>query len=102
MARKRRYYVYIMSSKSRRLYTGVTSDLGRRVAEHKEAVVSGFTSRYRIGRLVYWEEFGEVRDALEREKQIKRWRRGKKVRLVEGVNRGWKDLAEGWEVGEAG
>ena len=95
--RRRRYYVYIMSSKSRKLYTGVTGDLARRVGEHRESALPGFTSRYRIRRLVYWEEFGEVGAALAREKQIKRWRRAKKVALVEGVNRGWRDLGEGWE-----
>jgi len=94
--RRRRYYVYIMSSKSRRLYTGVTRDLTRRVGEHRGGGLPGFTSRYNIRRLVYWEEFGEVREAIEREKEIKGWRRGKKVQLVESVNRGWKDLAAGW------
>ena len=94
--RQRRYYVYIISSKSRRLYTGVTGNLPRRVAEHKGGALSGFARRYKIRGLVYWEEFGEVREALEREKQIKRWRREKKVALIEGVNPGWKDVAEGW------
>ena len=92
----RTYYVYIMTNKSRTLYTGVRSDLERRVLEHKRKAVRGFMSRYNIGMLVHWEEFGDVYEAIQREKEIKAWRRGKKVALLEGVNPGWRDLAEGW------
>ncbi len=67
----RTYYVYIMASRSRVLYTGVTNDLGRRVHQHKRSLTPGFTSRYPITRLVYFEEFGDVRDAIAREKQLK-------------------------------
>ena len=93
------YYVYLLANRSGMLYTGVTNDLERRVVEHKRKARPSYASRYNIRRLVYWEEFGEVEMAIAREKQIKRWRRGKKVALVESVNPGWRDLAEGW--GEA-
>ena len=92
----RTYYVYIMASRSRVLYTGVTNDLARRVNEHKRRLTRGFTSRYRITRLVYFEEFGDVRDAIAREKQLKGWVRARKVRLIEQKNPTWKDLADTW------
>ena len=75
------------------LYTGVTNDLARRVAEHKQAL-SGFTSRYRVSRLVYFETFGDIRDAIAREKEIKGWKRSRKVILIESRNPTWRDLAE--------
>ena len=75
-------YVYIMASRSRTLYTGVTTNLERRVAEHKRHLLPGFTSRYRAERLVYFETWGHIRDAIQREKQIKGWRRSKKVALI--------------------
>ena len=87
------YYVYIMASLSGVLYTGVTSDLNKRVGEHKEAQIPGFTKRYKVHRLVYYETTNDVNAAIAREKQIKRWRREKKVQLVETINRGWDDLA---------
>jgi putative endonuclease len=87
------YYVYIMASQSGALYTGVTNDLNRRVGEHKEGLIPGFTKRYKVNRLVYWEATQDVNAAIAREKQIKRWRREKKVQLVETINRGWVDLA---------
>jgi putative endonuclease len=90
----RTYYVYIMASRSRVLYTGVTNDLGRRVHEHKRSLTLGFTSRYHITRLVYFEEFGDVRDAIAGEKQLKGWVRSRKVRLIEQKNPTWEDLAE--------
>jgi putative endonuclease len=90
------YSVYIMASRSRVLYTGVTNHLARRVNEHKQGLTSGFTSRYRITRLVYFEEFADVRDAIAREKQIKGWTRCRKIRLVEGRNPSWRDLAGDW------
>ena len=92
----RTYYVYIMASRSRVLYTGVTNDLARRVNEHKRSHTPGFTSRYRITRLVYFEEFGDVRDAIAREKQLKGWVRARKVRLIEQKNPTWKDVADTW------
>ena len=90
------YYVYIMASASRTLYTGVTNDLERRVSEHQLKLVPGLTSQYNITRLVYFEVFGDIRAAMTREKQIKGWLRKKKIALIESVNRDWKDLSDGW------
>ena len=90
------YYVYILSSRTKRLYTGVTNDLVRRVAEHKIGALQGFTKRYSINRLVHIEESDSIRPAIEREKQIKAWRREKKVALIESTNPEWDDLAEYW------
>ena len=90
------FYVYVMASRSRVLYTGVTNDLARRVHEHRQCLTPGFTSRYRIIRLVYYEEFGDIRDAIAREKQIKAWTRVRRINLVEARNPSWQDLAEGW------
>ena len=87
------YYVYILASISRALYVGVTNDLARRVYEHKEGVVKGHTSRYRINRLVYFEQTNDVHAAIAREKQIKGWVRKRKVALIESANPGWKDLS---------
>jgi putative endonuclease len=90
------YYVYILSSKSGTLYTGVTSDLVRRVWEHKHGVVNGFTKRYGVHRLVYFEETSNVEAAILREKQIKAFRRSKKLALIRDLNFECKDLSEGW------
>ena len=87
------YTVYLLASRSRALYVGVTNDLARRLAEHREG--SGYTARYRIDRLVYHEAHASARDAIAREKQIKAWRREKKVALIERENPGWRDLAWG-------
>jgi putative endonuclease len=87
-------FVYIIASKSRVLYTGVTNNLGRRICEHKEGLVPGFTRRYRIHRLVHYEIFGDIRSAIAREKQIKSWTRAKRVVLIEAGNPTWSDLAE--------
>jgi putative endonuclease len=85
--------MYITASLSRVLYNGVTNDLYSRILQHKESVnPKSFTSRYHVNRLVYFEEFDNVYDAIEREKQVKRWRREKKKRLIESVNPGWHDL----------
>ena len=89
----RTFYVYIMASRSRVLYVGVTNDLIRRVNEHKGGLVAGFTTRYRITRLVYFEEFADIRDAIAREKELKGWVRRKKVHLVDGYNPTWEDLS---------
>jgi len=88
------YYVYMMASPSLTLYTGVTNDLERRVAEHKSGTGSRFTSRYHTTRLVYCEEFSDINLAIEREKQIKGLRREKKIALVETLNPAWQDLSE--------
>jgi len=85
-------YTYIMASRSRVLYTGVTNDLYRRVTEHKQGI-NGFTSKYRVTRLVYYETFGDIRHAIAREKEIKGWNRLRKVRLIESRNPTWRDLA---------
>jgi len=90
------YFVYILAGRSRNLYTGVTNNLVRRVSQHKEAQVPGFTSKYRIYRLVHFESFGDIRAAIVREKQIKSWRREKKVGLIEAGNPTWEDLGAKW------
>jgi putative endonuclease len=87
------YHVYIMASASRVLYIGVTGDLLRRVREHKENRVPGFTARYRVTELVYFEAFGDIRIAIAREKQLKGWLRSRKIALIESVNPHWQDLA---------
>ncbi len=87
------YYVYIMSSPSRTLYTGVTNDLERRVNEHKSGAVAGFTKRYRIDRLVYFQETSDVGAAIAAEKQIKGLLRRKKIALIEQENPTWRDLS---------
>ncbi len=94
--RSRTYYVYIMASRTCTLYVGVTNNLERRVFEHKQNLVRGFTRRYGIRRLVYYEAYGEVLEAIAREKQIKGWRRARKVDLIESANPRWQDLSEGW------
>ena len=85
----RTYYVYILASRSRALYTGVTRDLTRRVSEHKQKLVPGFTSKYNINRLVHYEDFRDARGAIGREKEIKAWRRSKKIALIESGNPTW-------------
>jgi putative endonuclease len=90
------YYVYIMTNKTGTLYTGVTNDLLRRVYEHKQKVVPGFTMRYNITRLVYFEETSDIQSAIRREKQIKGWLRSKKIALIESMNPGWKDVSDPW------
>ncbi len=96
MSREWRFWVYIMSSKSRRIYTGMTSDIRRRVTEHKAGEVEGFTQRYKINRLVYFERFHYVGNAIEREKEIKGLDRAKRVALIESMNPTWDDLSEEW------
>ncbi len=90
------FYVYIMASKSRVLYIGITNNLRRRVWEHKNDLCSGFTRDYKIHRLVYFERFQYVRNAIHREKQLKGWLRKRKVGLIETINPTWEDLAAEW------
>ncbi|MDD5218745.1 MAG: GIY-YIG nuclease family protein [Candidatus Omnitrophica bacterium] len=90
----KQYYVYILSSYSRTLYIGLTSDLVRRVWEHKEKLVEGFSKRYHVNRLVYFESTMDVHSAIAREKQLKKWRREKKEILIHRMNPGWQDLYE--------
>ena len=92
----KQYYVYIMTNRSGTLYTRVTNDLRRRVYQHKHKLVPGFTAKYNITRLVYYETTNDVRAAIAREKQIKGWVRRKKIALIESMNPEWKDLAEEW------
>jgi putative endonuclease len=94
--KSKRYYVYILSSKSRTLYIGVTGFLTPRMLQHKSAETPGFTRRYHIDRLVYYEVFRYVNNAIARETELKKWRREKKVALIEAGNPTWEDLAEGW------
>jgi len=92
----RQYYVYMLASKTRRLYVGMTNDLERRLQEHRTKAVDGFTSRYNINRLVWYEATTSAIDAVAREREIKGWRREKKVKLIESENPGWVDLAKDW------
>ena len=92
------YFIYIMTNKSRTLYTGVTNNLERRVYEHKNKLVPGFTARYNISTLVYFEETPDVLSAIAREKQIKGWLRSKKISLIEAVNPQWIDLSTEWSM----
>ena len=93
----KQYYVYIMTNRSQTLYTGVTNDLQRRMYEHKHHLVVGFTSKYHITRLVYFEETSDVNAAIAREKHIKGWLCAKKIALIESMNPGWRDLSEEWQ-----
>ncbi len=95
----REYFVYILASKSGVLYIGVTNDLARRMFEHRHKLVLGFTGKYNVSRLVYFESFGDIRDAIAREKQLKGWRREKKVALIERENPIWRDLSDPWKNG---
>ena len=87
------YYVYIMSNRTHVLYIGITNDLERRVAEHKDDKGTGFTHKYHLTRLVYFELYQDVRDAIAREKQLKGWKREKKLSLIEALNPQWSDLS---------
>ncbi len=94
--KEHRYYVYIMASRSLTLYTGITGDIYNRVLDHKEGRVEGFTERYNINRLVYFETFQYVNNAIAREKQIKAWTRAKRIALIKSTNPTWLDLAADW------
>jgi putative endonuclease len=93
---QRTYYTYIMSSPSGTLYVGMTNSIYARVMQHRSKETPGFTARYDVTRLVYYEEFSYVLSAIRREKQIKSWTRTRKIALVESINPKWKDLSEGW------
>ncbi|MEW6508678.1 MAG: GIY-YIG nuclease family protein [Bacteroidota bacterium] len=90
------YYVYIMTNHSKTLYTGVTNDLRRRVYEHKNELYEGFTSKYNINELIYFEQTPDINSAIKREKQIKGWLRRKKIELIESMNPDWQDLSDEW------
>jgi putative endonuclease len=93
---ERLYFTYIIANRSRTLYAGVTGDLRRRVFQHKQKTHPGFTARYNCDRLVWFESFPEVSAAIQREKEIKGWTRGRKIALIEGENPTWEDLSELW------
>lgn len=90
------YYVYIMSNTARTLHTGVTNDLLRRVDEHRRGLTPGFASKYKLARLVFFEETSDVLDAIAREKQIKGWIRRRKIELIQSLNPDWNDLSADW------
>jgi putative endonuclease len=90
---------YIATNGSKTLYTGVTNDLRRGMQEHRDSLIPGFTSKYRIDRLVYFETTSDVRAAITREKQIKGWRRERKLALIKAVNPKWADLSKEWDDG---
>jgi putative endonuclease len=94
------YYVYILSSKRNgTLYIGVTNNLERRLYEHKNNLIEGFTNKYNVHHLVYYEDVNDIQTALQREKQLKRWTRKWKLELIEKVNPGWRDLASDFNLG---
>lgn len=88
----KQYCVYIMTNKSGTLYIGVTGDLRKRIWEHKNKIAEGFTKKYNIDKLIYFKQTEDVMSALEREKQIKKWNRQKKINLINKVNPNWEDL----------
>jgi putative endonuclease len=90
------YYVYIMTNRSRTLYVGVTSNLEQRVWRHKNGYFEGFTSRYKIDRLVYFERWSHPGSAIHREKELKGWKRIRKIALIVSMNPEWQDLSEEW------
>jgi putative endonuclease len=91
------YYVYLLTNWNNKvMYVGVTNDLERRVYEHKQKLVEGFTEKYNVEKLVYFEETEDINAAIAREKEIKKWRREKKNNLVNGLNPDWRDLSLEW------
>ena len=94
--REHLYFVYIVSSRTGTLYIGITSNIERRISQHKRGEIEGFSSQYRCDRLVYYEKFDDVYRAIGREKQLKGWRRSKKIALIESRNPRWEDIAEKW------
>ena len=97
MAREHRYCIYLLTNKNDKvMYIGVTNNLEKRVFEHKTKMIPGFTEKYNVSKLVYFEETSDIHAAIAREKEIKKWRREKKNNLVVAVNPEWKDLSAGW------
>ena len=91
------YYVYILTNKKEGvLYIGVTNDIERRIREHKSKLIKGFTSKYKLTQLVYFEEYQNIKEAIKREKQLKKWNRDWKINLIREVNEEWKDLSKDW------
>ena len=100
--REYRFYTYILGSLSGTLYIGMTNNLARRIWQHKRHEIAGFTATYGVDRLVYFESFDDVRTAISREKQLKRWTRQKKIALIEMLNPSWIDLSKEWYEGDRG
>jgi len=90
------YYLYIMSSHSGTLYVGVTSNIKKRGWEHKNHLVPGFTDKYKVDKLLYFERIGDSSSVINREKQIKKWRREEKIKLIDSLNPQWIDLSQDW------
>jgi len=94
---ERKYYVYILASKKYgTIYIGQTNNLIRRVAEHKSGLIKGFTEKYKVNKLVYYEVTNYINNSIQREKQLKGWLRKKKIALIESMNPDWEDLSKGW------
>ena len=91
------YYVYIMSSKTKVIYTGITSNIIGRVYQHKNGLIKGFTKRYNVDQLVYYTGTNDIMEAICYEKKIKGWLRNKKITLIESINPDWIDLAKDWD-----
>jgi putative endonuclease len=94
--RERRYYTYIVANRSRVIYVGITNNIERRVTEHRKRAIPGFTATYRCDRLVWFERYGTPSAAIAREKELKGWRRARKIELIERENPTWVDLSENW------
>lgn len=97
MTKQHNYYTYILASDSGTLYIGVTNNLERRISEHQQKIAEGFTKKYNCNKLVYYEHYTDVRTAIERETQLKKWRREKKEHLIAARNPTWSDLSAEWE-----
>jgi len=100
--REYRFYAYILGSVSGTLYIGMTNNIRRRVWQHKQHEIEGFTAKYGVDRLLYFESFDDVRTAINREKQLKGWTRQKKIALIEKLNPSWIDLSREWYEGDRG
>ena len=96
LRKMKQFYVYIMTNRSKTLYIGVTNDLWRRVYEHKNKLIEGFTKKYNLNKLVYYEIHNEINRGILREKQLKGWSRIKKIKLIESQNPFWLDLSDDW------
>ena len=92
----RQYYVYIMTNRPKTLYVGVTNNLPRRVYQHKQKLIQGFTKKYNLTQLAWYEQTSDITSAIAREKENKGWQRSKKVNLIESLNPRWRDLSTGW------
>jgi putative endonuclease len=96
LSSEKSYYVYMMASRSLTLYTGVTNSIYQRALQHRSGEIDGFTRKYNINRLVYYETFEHIGNAIAREKQVKAWTRAKRLALIKSMNPTWQDLTEGW------